>query len=47
LKILPPVKILFVVVENTRPLIKKLDALVVENARPALEKNVADVVENI
>ena len=34
-KMLPPVKVLLVVVENARPFLKKLDADVVENERPA------------
>jgi hypothetical protein len=33
-KILEPVKVLFVVVENARPILKKLDAEVVEKPRP-------------
>jgi hypothetical protein len=41
-----PVNVLFVVVENARPLRKKLEALVVLKPRPALLQKLADVVEN-
>ena len=44
---LVPVKVLLVVVENTRPLRKKLDAEVVEKPRPKVLQKLAEVVEKL